>query len=327
MKKALIPLIAAVFMGLIAAAMARHLIKSHGPVQQHLLSVKVVTAKVELPPGHALVAEDLTLAPIAASAPPPNTSNDPARLVGRVIVAPLLAGQPVLDTQLAPPGSQAGLQSLVPEGMRAISLDATDSNGMLALLVPGSHVDVVTTASGSNSSEPAVSRIIAQDVRVLAVGPRLAGAAPKEGDGQTAAARTVTLLVTPHDAAALDLAQSMARMRLILRGSTDHGEVDDDPVMMTDLRGGVVAPVTTAIQTSPVSTPPATQPTQPAQPVAVVATTQPVNDPPVPTEAPRRIVTLIMGNQEQRLSFREPTKATDRQLTDTKDPNDPFANP
>ena len=317
MKKAMIPLVAAIFMGLIAALLARQVLRNRGPAQQRISMVKIVTAKIALPPGHALTADELALAPIAAPAAPPGTSVDMASLVGRVIVAPMLAGQPILDSQLAPPGSLDGLQALVPDGMRAISLDATDSNGMLALLIPGSHVDVVATANGANSNEPTVSRIIAQNVQVLAVGQRLDGAARHDGEGQTAAARTVTLLVSPREAASLDLAQSMARMRLILRGSADHAEVDDDPVMMTDLRGVAAAQPAVVQTTAPATT----------QPV-VVATTQPaiVSAPVVPQEAPHRIVTLILGNQEQRLSFHEQAKAGPSEVSDTV-PNDPFADP
>ena len=318
-SKALIPLVASVFMGLIAAGLARHLIQGRAAAPARVPSVKIVTAKAELPPGHALMAEDLGLAPIAATTPPPNTSTDPAALVGRILLAPMVAGQPVLETQLAAPGAAGGLQALVPEGMRAISLETTEASGLLGLLVPGSHVDVVTTSTNSNDSERAISRIIAQDVRVLAVGQRLAGTA-HEGDAQTAGSRMVTLLVTPHDAAALDLAQTMARFRLILRGTSDRGEVDDDAVMMADLRGAAL-PAPAIVQPVILAT------TQPA-----VATTQPVSDPTqiAPPEAPHRIVTLILGNSEQRLSFREHAKSTGPEMSDTNEPNDPkdpFAKP
>jgi pilus assembly protein CpaB len=329
MKKAIIPLVASVFMGLLAAALAHHMIKGGGPTRDRAMSVKIVAAKTQLPPGHALTSDDLMLTAIAAAAAPPNTSTDPAHFVGRVIVAPLLAGQPVLDSQLAPPGTPDGLQSLVPDGMRAITLDASESNGMLGLLMPGSRVDVVTTSTGTNSAEPALSRILAQDVCVLAVGQRLTGS-PRDPEGQTAASRTITLLVTPHDAAALDLAQTMARVRLILRGTSDRGEIDDDPVLLTDLRGGVVV-ATSAVQQNVATT--ATQPA-PTPTGSVVATTQPADR--AQPEAPRRIVTLILGDKEQRVSFREQPKAGNSQLSDTKDPNDsrdsersgdPFANP
>lgn len=317
-SKALIPLAASLFMGLIAAVLARQVIKGRGAAPERIPSVKVVAAKAELPPGHTLTADDLILTAIAAKTPPANTASDPAPLVGRVILTPMFAGQPVVESQLAPPGAGGGLQALVPVGMRAISVDVTESSGLLGLLMPGSRVDVVSTSTSTNSAEPALSRIIAQDVSVLAVGQRLAGTAP--ADAQAAASRMVTLLVSPHDAAALDLAQTMARLRLIVRGNSDRAEIDDDPVLLTDLRGGAFAPV--AAPQHPAS--PA--PTQPA-----VASTQPVSTPaPVAvSETARRIVTLILGNQEQRLSFREQAKG-DPELSDTKDPSDakdPFANP
>lgn len=317
--KAWIPIIAAVFMGLIAAVLARHVIGGRGPAAAHAPTVRVVIAKTDLAPGHAITTEDLSLVPIVAAAPPASGFTNLATVVGRVTRAPMLAGQPVLESLLAPAGVPDGLQALVPEGMRAITVETNESSGLAGLLSPGSRVDVVTTATVGSDSERAVSRIIAQNVRVLAVGQRLSGTPQQQGDaaGASAPSRTVTLLVTPHDAASLDLAQSMARLRLILRGNGDSQEVDDDAVMLAELRGGtataapVVVPVVAPLTTQPAGLPAATQPTNPVTPT-------------LPTEPSRRIVTLILGDKEQRLSFREQSKAAEPEVTDTKDP---FANP
>lgn len=345
--KALIPIVAAVFMGLIAAVLARFVIAGRGPAAPRAPMVKVVVAKAEIPPGHALTADDLSLAPIVAAKPPANGFTDTAPVVGRVTRAPLLAGQPVLDPLLTPPGSPDGLQALVPEGMRAITLETTESSGLAGLLTPGSRVDVVTTAAPGNDADRAVSRIIAQNVRVLAVGQQLSAATPaKPAEGAAAAppapgalARTVTLLVTPHDAAELDLAQSMARLRLILRGNGDTEEVDDDAVMLAELRGSTSTPVPVVVPViapavSPATTQPAVEPTA-THPVnqSSTPTQPPVAEPPVtlappavPAEAPRRVVTLILGGKEQRLSFREQAKAGEPAVSDTTDPKDPFGN-
>lgn len=317
--KVLVPLIASVLMGLIAALLALKVVRGKAAAPVHASSVRIVAAKAELAPGHTLSGDDLVLAPIEAKAPPPNTSTDPARLVGRVILTPMVAGEPVLETQLAPAGTAGGLSALVPDGMRAISVDTTDSSGLVGLLTPGCRVDVVTTAISTSSSEPAMSRILAQDVTVLAVGQKLSGSA--SNDSQTNNSRMVTLLVSPRDAAALDLGQTMARLRLILRGNSDRGEIDVDPVMMTDLRGGAAAP--------PVSPAPQVATRASTQPVVVVAATQPASNPPKP-QAPDRVVTLILGNQEQKVSFSQQTKPGDREVSDTKDPSepeDPFSNP
>lgn len=320
--KALIPIVAAAFMGLIAAFLARHVISGKGPIVDRAPIVRLVVAKSDVAPGHALTAEDLTLAPIVAAAPPPNSYTDPARLVGRVVRGGLVTGQPVLDPLLAPAGVPEGLQALVPEGMRAISLETNESSGLIGLLSPGSRVDVVTTATTANDAERAISRIIAQNVRVLAVGQRLS-AGPQPAEAQASVSRTVTLLVTPHDAAALDLAQSMARLRLILRGNGDADEVDDDAVMMVDLRGGTSTGGTTVIV--PAGSTASTQPVTATPPIAAAQpSTRPAIDPTTPPEPARRVVMLIMGDKEQRLSFREQPKAGDAELSTTKDP---FAEP
>ena len=253
--KVLVPLFASLFMGLIASVLAWQMVKGKSAAPEHATSVKIVAAKGELPAGHALTADDLALTPIAAKVPPPNTSTDESRLVGRVTLTPMLAGQPVLDTQLAPAGAASGLQALVPQGMRAISVDTTDSGGLVGLLTPGCRVDVVTTAISTSSTEPALSRILAQDVTVLAVGQRLNGS--PTADAQTNNSRMVTLLVSPRDAAALDLGLTMARLRLILRGDQDRGAIDVHPVLMTDLRGELPKETATA---SPIATVSTTQP-------------------------------------------------------------------
>lgn len=325
--KALVPIIAAVFMGTIAAVLARHAISSHGPAAARVHTVRVAVAKADIPPGHAIAAEDLVLAPIAAAAPPPNAFADTAPIVGRVTRAPMLAGEPVLESLLAPAGVPDGLQALVPEGMRAITLETTESSGLAGLLSPGARVDVVTTATTANDAERAVSRIIAQNVRVLAVGARLGNPPPGQPEAPaTPASRTVTLLVTPHDAAALDLAQTMARLRLILRGSGDTQEVDDDAVMLAELRGNssVVVPVIAPATTQPAPDP-QTQP-QP-QPRETMPVAEPAAPTTMPAEPPRHVVRLILGGKEQRLTFREQPKAGEPALSDTTDPKDPFANP
>lgn len=317
--KVLVPLFASLFMGLIASVLAWQMVKGKSAAPEHATSVKIVAAKGELPAGHALTADDLALTPIAAKAPPPNTSTDESRIVGRVLLTPMLAGQPVLDTQLAPAGAASGLQALVPQGMRAISVDTTDSGGLVGLLTPGCRVDVVTTAISTTSNEPSLSRILAQDVTVLAVGQRLNGS--PTADGQTNNSRMVTLLVSPRDAATLDLGQTMARLRLILRGDRDRGAIDVHPVLMTDLRGDAPKEQAPAPQVATVST---TQPA-PAPVTQVVAATQPATRVP-----PARIVTLILGNQEQRVSFSQQPKSHDSEVSDTNDLNDskdPFSNP
>ena len=305
--KTWIPLAVAVVLGLMAALVARKsLLRSHS-AQQGPKIVTVVVAKASIPPGHELVADDLGLAQIAAQAAPAGTFSNPVAMVGRVTVAPMVEGQPVLPSFLAPRGSGSGLQALVPPGMRAITLDVNEASGVAGLLIPGCHVDVVTTAISQDNPDKSISRTIVQNAQVVAVGQRLSGAKP-EGERDTALSRTVTLLASPRDAEALDLAMTAARLRLVLRGSGDRDDLDDEGVMLAELRGGASS-FASSINLPSVFGPP--QPVTP--PVPVTPPTQPATQPAVASKSdedqhPRRVVTVILGNDERRITFREDDK-------------------
>ena len=291
------PLVVAVGLGVAAAVVARNVLVQRAASQtQQQNTVSVVVARGPIGPGQELTTEQLMLASIAAKTPPPETFISPAQLVGRVTMAPIVAGQTIQQSLLAPKGTPGGLQALVPQGMRAITLEVNESSGLAGLLLPGAHVDVVTTAMNQGRPEKAVSRAIVQNVPVIAVGQRLSGPKP-EGEKESAASRTVTLLVAPREAEALDLAMTTARLRLVLRARGDNTQSTDEGVMFADLAG----PQETeqpAVAITP--QPPATQPVAIDPPVRVT--------PAVPhfQEAPRqRVVTIINGEQEHQVVFRE----------------------
>src|SRR5436853_4573050 len=128
--KTWIPLALAIVLGLIAAKVARDTLarKSDGG-QVTAKTVKIVVAKGPVSPGQELTADTVTLGPISAEVPPPGTFTDPAAVYGRAAAVALIAGQPVLDGLLAPNGAGAGLQALAPQGVRAISLEVTETRG------------------------------------------------------------------------------------------------------------------------------------------------------------------------------------------------------
>jgi pilus assembly protein CpaB len=199
-----------------------------------------------------LTADKLTVAMLAAAVPPPGSFTNPTDpdLLGRVAQAPLIAGQPVLRSLLAPKGSGAGLQALIPPGMRAITVDVNETSGLGGMLVPGCRVDVLATIAGA-TADRTVARAIVQNVLVQAVGQRIsprneAAPEPKDGkdskpapmsDATAAAYRTVTLIAKPDEAFALELASSSAHLRLVLRNSGDDGTFKSDGATIAQLRG------------------------------------------------------------------------------------------
>ena len=104
--------------------------------------------------------------------------------------------------------------------MRAISIHAVDSSGIVSILRPGHRVDVQLVSSQGSLPE---LRTILQNIEVLAVSPT----------GETRNANPViTLLVNPAGADMAGLGDSGARLRLILRNPLDEGTTNLDRVTL-----------------------------------------------------------------------------------------------
>ena len=297
------PLALSVVLGLVAAKIARDsLLRSRAAGQVQQKSVKVVVAKKPVAPGQELTGDLLTVAPIAGDRPPPNGFADPTAVLGRVTATPLFVGQPIVEELLAPKGVGTGLQALVPRGMRAITVEVNETSGLAGMLLPGCRVDVMSTLNGA-TREDSVATTIVQDVLVQAVGQRLMPNSAGPGDKESQAFRSVTLVVTPHEAEAIELASTLGRTRLVLRGPQDRAVLDSPGVTFVELRGDdterVTAPVV-AVTTPPVTLPP---------PPGTQPTTRPSSTPKLPPQdpfddqRPRRTVTLIRGSTRTEVIF------------------------
>src|SRR5207245_7714987 len=170
--KTWVPLIIAVILGLIAAKVGRDMLvsrKDSGPEGQ---LVRIVVAKRDIAPGHTLEANDVVSAAFPPESVPKGSFRQESELAGRVAVVQVIQGQPILDIFLAMTGSGAGAQSIVPPGMRAVTIEVNETSGVAGLLVPGCRVDVVSTLN-DQQTKVSVARTIVQNVKVLAVGQRL----------------------------------------------------------------------------------------------------------------------------------------------------------
>ena len=88
--------------------------------------------------------------------------------------------------------------------------------------------------------EQSVAKTIVSNVKVIAVGRRT-DSTPAD-DPETAIAKSITLLVTPHQAEAIDLAsRGGGKARLVLRGTLDHESIVTSGVSMSQLLGQATA--------------------------------------------------------------------------------------
>ena len=262
--KTFIPLLLAIVLGLVAAKVARDTLnRQHQPAPQgHLTSI--VVTKRSVAPGQELGAEDLTLGQVSPETAPEQSFDNIAAVLSRTAKVELVKGQAVVEPLLAEKGSGSGLQALVPAGMRAITIEVNEFSGVGGMIGPGSRVDVVATIQGSGGEEMS-ARTIVQNVKITAVGQRVTSRRdPKEDPAAQEVFRSVTILCSPEEAEAIELASTTGRPWLVLRGNRDEDRVDTEGVTVTSLRGrsGILTRKTDPF-VPVVETKPSTQPTTP----------------------------------------------------------------
>jgi len=220
-KRILVVLAGAVLFGLVAAVSVSRYLSNAQATPRNLR--QVVVAKVEIPLGTKVVAEQLMRAQLPANAIPDGVFDSEEKLVGRVTVVNVAAREPVTDFKLAPEGSVGGLSAVIPEGYRAMTVKVDDVIGVAGFLQPGTMVDVLTVIEPSHTTarRDPVSKIVIQNVKVLASGQNLDK--PKN-EREAESVRAVTIQVTPEQAEKLALAAVEGKLRLVLRNTVDQGD-------------------------------------------------------------------------------------------------------
>jgi pilus assembly protein CpaB len=178
--------------------------------------VKVVVAAADIQVGAKLEANDVRLVTVPQSAVPPGAFTSLSKVQGRGVILPVSNGDFILPSKLAALNAGAGLPSMIPQGMRAVSVRVNDVVSVAGFVQPGTHVDVLATGNQGNGSDRQTTTVL-ENVLVLAVGKSLDR--NPAADAQTAP--VITLAVSPDDAQKLALVSQEGRIQLSLRNPLD----------------------------------------------------------------------------------------------------------
>jgi pilus assembly protein CpaB len=222
-KRLIIALLAAVAFGLIAAVSVSRYLASAQAYTKNLSSV--VVAKVEIPVGTRIIAEQLGVVQFPREVIPEGAFpviDD--KLVGRVVVTRFSPREPITESRLAPVGAAGGLSSVIPDGYRAMTVKVDEVVGVSGFIMPGTLVDIVVVTSPPKKSgqEEMISKIVLQNIKVLASGQNIDK--PKDDREVERSVKAVTLQVTPEQAEKLALASSEGKLQLVMRNSVDQGD-------------------------------------------------------------------------------------------------------
>ena len=207
-----------------------------------ILGVDVLVAAKDLAVGSKITNEDLKFARIPQGSIPITAMRQKTDALERGVILPIAAGEYILPSKLAADKAGAGLPSLIPPGMRAVSVRVNEVVSVAGFVLPGTRVDVLLTGNSTGSDQQTTT--VLENVAVLATGQKL----ERNSAGDPENAAVITLLVSPDDAQRLTLASSQGKIQLSLRNPLDTKQQDLGLVSNNSLyRGSApVRPTTTA---------------------------------------------------------------------------------
>ncbi len=211
----------------------------------------IVVASGAIAPGERIGSHNLKEVSWPINAAISGTVSRIESLEGRVAVAAIQRGEPIVETRLAPQGSRAGLNALITPGYRAMTVKVNEVVGVAGFALPGNHVDILVTIQ--NGERQQISKFVLEKILVLAVAQEHS----VNDETKPRVVSAVTLEVSPEQAEKLDLARSIGSLSMVLRNQTDLASVQSRGAKISDILGNPasqpVTPVGTARSVRPSS--------------------------------------------------------------------------
>jgi pilus assembly protein CpaB len=178
--------------------------------------VQVAVAADDILVGTKLEPHNIRIVTLPQSTVPAGAYSAVSQVVGRGVILPMSKGEFLLPGKLAALNAGAGLPSMIPPGMRAVSVRVNDVVSVAGFVQPGTRVDVLATGTQGGGNDRQTTTVL-ENVAVIAVGKSL----DRSASESTTTAPVITLLVSPDDAQKLALVSQEGRIQLSLRNPLD----------------------------------------------------------------------------------------------------------
>ncbi len=217
-RRFLLALAGAGFFGLLSILAAKSYIQNKANQQRAQEETEVVIATADIPIGTEISADQIAVVKYPKRLLSAEAIIKREEVLSRVTVAEVAAKTPILTRYLASPGTLAGLSGVLKQGMRAVSVRVDEASGVSGFVAAGTYVDVIAIMPTQIEGARQVSKVILQNVRVLAGGQQM----QTRNDGKATLVNTVSLEVAPAQAEKLKLAENEGKLQLSIRNTTDQ---------------------------------------------------------------------------------------------------------
>ncbi len=220
MRRPMVFVLLAGLAAMLASVMVYSALKRRELEVQNAMShnVEVVVAAYDLPLGTKIDLGEVKLARWSADSLPEGAYTDPKQVLGSYVKNSLVANEPIVQAKLFTGDKTAGVMPLlIPFGMRAVSVPVDEVSDVAGFVLPHTRVDVLVATTGEGSGDKPFSKVILQNVEVLAVAQEV-----EQKKDEPQIVKVVTLLVTPQEAERLALASHSGTLRLAMRNYNDN---------------------------------------------------------------------------------------------------------
>ncbi len=249
-QRSKIPLVLGLGLGVVAAILIAVYLsgaKSESGGSVSGPSVPVVVAAQNLAAGTRITADMVAVKSVPQGSLLTGAFDKTDAVVNQVTTVPVVAGEQIIASKVTATGAaikdygeHPPLSLLLPEGMRAVSVEVSSLIAAGGNIRPGDRVDVILSVktdaqNGGTQGSTQVAATVLQNLEVLAVDQDVAKASAgtpggtASTDANNAKATTVTLAATPVQSEVLAVADTCranfdGRLALALRGFGDQAK-------------------------------------------------------------------------------------------------------
>jgi len=287
----------AIFLALVATALIINWLQTKAKLREAPLQTKeLAVSKVDLKWGTVLTKEMIETKPFLEKSIPAGYFPNPSSLAGRVLISPINANEPILESKLAPTTMKTGgVAAVVGPKKRAVAVKVDKVIGVAGFIHPNNRVDVLVTLTTSSKTSESITKTVLENILVLAAGPEFEAKAKEEKQSPV---DVVTLEVTPEEAEKLALAATEGKILLVLRNFTDTDDVITRgmtiPTLLASYSSGPVQEAKATV--APVKAAARKRPTSATKKKIEIEKQGPVKPPPF-------VVELIKGSKSSEVKF------------------------
>lgn len=216
---------------------------NHQAAPKEIIKVKaeatpVMVAAMDLPWGTQIASEMIKSRSFLRESLPSGYFPTSEGLVGRILIANLKQGDPLVEHRLAPVDVRTGgVSAVLPAGKRAVAVKGDKVIGISGFINPGNRVDVLVTMQDP-ATKKEKTKIVLENIPVLATGTQI----EHNSKGDPAPVDVYTLEVTPVESEKLALASAKGKLQFALRNIIDAEKVRTSGATITRTLNSLTGP-------------------------------------------------------------------------------------